>query len=133
MKNDNARAALDYDEVTRISPTNASAWNSRCWVRALMGQLEQALKDCDESLRLRPNDPNTLDSRGLVYLKLADHDKAIADYDAVVKLKPQAAGALYGRGVAKNKKQGGSGDDDLAAAKAINAKIAETFAVYGVK
>ena len=101
--------------------------------RALSDQLPQALKDCNESLRLRPNDSNTMDSRGLVYLKLGQLDNAIADYEAVMKLNPKASGSLYGLGMAKNKKQAGSGDADLAAAKAMNAKIDEIFAGYGVK
>ena len=95
--------------------------------------MKQALKDCDESLRLKPDDADTLDSRGFANLKSGNFDKAAADFDAALKLNPRIAGALYGRGVAKNKKRGGSGDDDLASAKAIDAKIAETFAGYGVK
>jgi tetratricopeptide (TPR) repeat protein len=95
--------------------------------------LKQALKDCDESLRFKPDDADTLDSRGFANLKSGNFDKAAADFDAALKLNPKLASSLYGRGIAKNKKQSGSGEADLAAAKAIDAKIAETFAGYGVK
>ena len=130
---DYASAAIDYTQATRLEPKNAGYWNLACWARAISDQLEQALKDCNESLRLRPNDSNTIDSRGLVYLKLGQIDKAIADYEAVMKLDPKAASSLYALGMAKNKKEAGSGDADLAAAKVLNAKIDETFAGYGVK
>jgi len=95
--------------------------------------LKQALKDCDESLRLKPDDADTLDSRGFTNLKSGNFDKAAADFDAALKLNPKLASSLYGRGVAKNKKRGGSGDDDLAAAKAIEPGIAARMASYGVK
>jgi hypothetical protein len=38
------------------------ALNNRCFAKAVMSQLEQALVDCNDSLRLRPGDPNTLAS-----------------------------------------------------------------------
>jgi len=50
-----------------------------------------------------------------------------------MKLNPKASGSLYGLGVAKNKKQAGSGDADLTAAKAMNETIDKTFAEYDVK
>jgi hypothetical protein len=50
-----------------------------------------------------------------------------------MKLNPKASGSLYGRGLAKNKKQAGSGDDDLTAAKGMNTRVVENFVHYGVK
>ena len=35
----------------RLEPANATAWNSRCWARAVIGQLQPALADCTEALR----------------------------------------------------------------------------------
>ena len=124
---------FDYEVASRLDPSNAGIWNGLCWDRALTGQLDQALKDCNELLRLRPNAWNTIDSRGLVYLKRGELDSAIADCEAVMKLNPKASGSLYGLGVAKNKKQAGSGDADLTAAKAMNPNIEEIFAAYDVK
>src|SRR5262249_24057132 len=108
-------------------------YNSRCWARALAGQLGAALTDCDESLRLRPNDANTFDSRALAYLKLGRYDEAISDYSAALELNPQLASSLYGRGVAKVKRgDADAGNADIAAAKAIQADIADDFTIYGV-
>ena len=60
-------------------------------------------------------------------------DDAVADYDEALKLNPKQAGSLYGRGLAKLKKgDAGGGEADIAAAKAIQADIAEEFARYGV-
>ena len=64
------RALVDYDEIVRAHPTDPRAWNNRCWMRAIVGQLEAAIDDCEEALRLEPERANTLDSRGLVHLLL---------------------------------------------------------------
>jgi len=109
-------------------------WNARCWVRAIVGKLDDALDDCDESLALRPRVANTLDSRGLVYLKLGKFDRSIEDYDAALKLDPQKAYSLYGRGTAKLKKgDTAAGEADIAKAKEIRTDIAEQFAKLNVK
>jgi lipoprotein NlpI len=128
------RGIADYNEAIRLDPESALAYNNRCYALAIVGQMPQALADCNESLRLRPNVPDTLDSRGLAYLKSGQIDNAIADYDAVLNVNPKAAGSLYGRGVAKLKKDDSAGGNaDMAAAKAIQADIAEVFALYRVK
>jgi tetratricopeptide (TPR) repeat protein len=83
---------------------------------------------------MAPNDPYTLDSRALTYLKLGNLDAAIADYDAALSAKPELDGSLYGRGLAKRKKGDSEGaEQDIAAAKAINAGIADSFARYCVQ
>jgi hypothetical protein len=52
----------------------------------------------------------------------------------VLRVNPKEASSLYGRGVAKLKKgDSNAGNSDIAAAKAIQADIAEEFARYGVK
>jgi tetratricopeptide (TPR) repeat protein len=126
------RAIPDYDQVVRLAPTSAAGWSGRCWSRAIIGQLEQALADCNEALRLESS-ANTLEGRALVYLKSGQIDKAIADYDAALKTNPKLAGPLYGRGMAKVRKgEVAGGNADAAAAKEINPKIADAFAGYNV-
>ena len=133
-KGDQDRAIQDYDQAIRLNPQNASYWNNRCWARALAGQLDRALADCNESLRLRPGDVNTLDSRALVYLKSGRLESAISDYDEALRLDVKKASSLYGRGLAKQKKGDAIGAAaDIAAAKAIEADIADKFNSFGVQ
>jgi regulator of sirC expression with transglutaminase-like and TPR domain len=133
-KGDRDRAIADFNEAIRLDPHHAQARNGRCYALAIIGQMQQALTDCDEALRLLPNDTNTLDSRGFAHLKSGQLDAAITDYDSVLKLQPKTASSLYGRGVARLKKGDSSGGNaDIAAAKAIQANIAEDFARDGVK
>jgi len=133
-KGDLDRAIADYSEAIRLDPKNAAYLNERCWARAIAGrELPLAVADCTEALRIAPNDPRIIDSRGFAYLRLSRLDEAVADYDEALKLNPKQAGSLYGRGLAKlTKGDRAGGEADIAAAKAIQADIAEEFARYGV-
>ena len=123
----------DYTKVIFLDPQRASAWNNRCWARAIVGDLEESLNDCNQSLELRPNDPETLDSRGLVYLKLRNPPAAIQDYDTALKLNSRMPTSLYGRGLAKFETgQKAAADQDIAAARKIEPHISELFARLGV-
>lgn len=128
------RAIQDYDQAIKLKPDHASAFNNRCWERAIEGQqLEAALADCNEALRLRPNDANILGSRGLTYLKLKLNSASISDYDAALKITPDDATSLFGRGVARHRTgDKAGGDADIAAAKKKQNNIADDFAKWGV-
>src|SRR5215469_1110875 len=101
----------------------AAAFDNRCWARAVVGILKQALADCNQALRLMPNNAATLDSRGFVFLKMTNFDAAVSDYDAALRINPKLAFALYGRGLARLKNEDPSGEAD----------IAEEYARYGMQ
>ena len=83
------KAALrDYSGAIEIEPDKASAYNGRCWVRALMRQAEAALMDCRESLRLNDEDPYAHDSQALAHWLLGQEDKARNDLDRARALDP---------------------------------------------
>ena len=132
-KGDYRRAIQDYSQVINLDPSNATAFDNRCWTRAALGLLDEALQDCEQSLRLRPNSQSTLSTRGFVHLKSGALDAAIADYNASLATNPQNPYSLYGRGAAKLKKGDATGADDVSAAKVVSTDIAEEFARYGVK
>jgi tetratricopeptide (TPR) repeat protein len=132
-KGDYRRAIQDYSQVINLDPSNATAFDNRCWTRATLGLVEEALQDCDQSLKLRPNHAATLATRGFAYLKAGALDAAIVDYNAALATTPENAYALYGRGLAKLKKADADGNDDISAAKAIDREIALEFARYGLK
>jgi tetratricopeptide (TPR) repeat protein len=122
----------DYNQALKLKSDFASAFDNRCWARAVVGILRQALADCNEALRLIPNNAATLDSRAFVHLKLDQFDAAVSDYDAALRINPKLAFALYGRGLARLKNEDPAGDADIAAAKALQADIAEEYARYGI-
>src|SRR6266487_5969350 len=126
------RAIDDYNQAIRIKPDFAAAFDNRCWARAVVGILKPALADCNEALRLVPNNAASLDSRGFIFLKMSNFDAAVSDYDAALRTDPKLAFALYGRGLARVRNDDPSGEADMAAAKALQADIAEEYARYGM-
>ncbi len=127
-------AVEDLDRAIAIGPASVEALNSRCWARAMLAYLEEALTDCSKALSLRPDDADALDSRGLVLLRLGRLERAIADYDAALKIRPKLASSLYGRGLAKiGRGDRAGGQEDVAAARAIDPDVVAAFARYGVR
>src|SRR5262245_24667706 len=123
----------DYNQAIKLKPDFAAAFDNRCWARAVVGILKPALADCNEALRLMPSNPATLDSRAFIFLQMTQFDAAVSDYDAAWRLEPKLPFALYGRGLARIRNEDAAGDDDIAAAKAIQADIAEEYARYGIQ
>ena len=117
-----------------VESKDVEALNNRCWTRAVIGDLQGALKDCNEALRLRPNFVDALDSRGLVNLKSGLAKNAIADFDAALRINPRLTSSLYGRGLAKQRNGSISeGELDISNAKAMDPNIVKEFASYGVR
>src|ERR1700716_3906688 len=131
-KRDYDHAIDDYDQAIKLKADFAAAFDNRCWARAVVGVLRPALADCNQALRLMPKNAATLDSRGFVFLKMSQFDAAVSDYDAALRVNPKRAFALYGRGLARLKNEDASGESDVAAAKALQADIAEEYARYGM-
>ena len=122
----------DYNQAIKLKADFAAAFDNRCWARAVVGILKPALADCNEALRLVPNNAASLDSRGFIFLKMSNFDAAVSDYDAALRTDPKLAFALYGRGLARVRNDDPSGAADIAAAKALQADIAEEYARYGM-
>jgi tetratricopeptide (TPR) repeat protein len=131
---EHARAIEDLDRVLAADPVNADALNSRCWARAVLAHLNEALADCNEAAKLRPKDAEILDSRGFVFLRLGRLDRSIDDYNEVLRMQPKHVGALYGRGLARiGRGDRAGGQEDVAAARAIDPDIPAKFASYGIR
>jgi tetratricopeptide (TPR) repeat protein len=134
---DDVRDLLDPDEVINqaieLNKTRAEAFNGRCYARASVGALQQALADCNESLKLLPGDSDTLDSRGFSYLKLGQAAAAKADFDSALEQEPKLASSLYGRGLAEVQlSDPTAGRRDIAAAQRLDPAIAEKYRQRGV-
>ncbi len=132
-KSQHASAIDDFNQAIKLKADFAPAFDNRCWARAVVGILKQALADCNEALRLMPSNAATLDSRAFVFLKMTNFDAAVSDYDAALRINPKLAFALYGRGLARLKNEDAAGESDIAAAKALQADIAEEYARYGMQ
>ena len=133
-KNEYDQAARDYDEAVRLEPNRASGWAGRCWTRAVLGSLPEALDDCKRALHQVPGDAAAHDSLGLIHLKMDQVGAAIDDFSSALRFDPKLASALYGRGLAKLKNGDAAGSKaDISAAKTIRAEIGDDFTRYGVQ
>ncbi|MFX9855376.1 tetratricopeptide repeat protein, partial [Acinetobacter baumannii] len=43
-RNEYARAVQDYDQAIRLDPNLDGVWSGRCWSRAILGALQEALE-----------------------------------------------------------------------------------------
>jgi tetratricopeptide (TPR) repeat protein len=127
-----ASAIDDYNQAIKLKADFAAAFDNRCWARAVVGILKQALADCNEALRLMPGNASTHDSRAFIFLKMTHYDAAVSDYDAALQVEPTLPFALYGRGLARLRNEDPAGEADITAAKALQADIAEEYARYGM-
>src|SRR5207249_2850599 len=75
----------DYNQAIRLKANFTAAFDNRCWARAVVGILRQALVDCNQALRLAPDNPATLESRAFIFLKMAQFDAAVSDYDGALR------------------------------------------------
>lgn len=123
----------DYNQAIKLKPNFAPAYDNRCWARAVIGILKQALADCTAALRLMPDNPATYDSRGFIFLKMDQPDAAVSAYDSALRINPKLAFALYGRGLAKLRNEDSEGEADVAAAKALQGDIAQEYLRYGIQ
>jgi tetratricopeptide (TPR) repeat protein len=125
------RAESDFTAALDLRPSAADL-NDRCWTRATLDRLDEALADCEAALRLRPNFAEGLDSRGFVLLRRGELDRAIADFDAALRIESRRATTLWGRGKAKHARgDAESGDRDLAAAAAIDSNVGGDLERWG--
>ncbi len=137
-RNDNtddyARSLADYDQIIRLTPEYAEAYNMRCWIRGITGsELDQALRDCNQGLELDPSNVNILDSRGFVHLRRNEWAAAVEDYSAGLAIDPQHVESLYGRGIARLRlNDAATGQADIQAALALDPGVADRFQKYGI-
>jgi len=123
-----ADAVALYDEIIRLDPDYAEAYNNRGIAYRNKGEHDRAIADYDRAIALKPDCAEAYVNRGVAYDVKGEHDRAIADYDRAIALKPDYALAYFNRGNAYDDK----GDPDRAIAdhtKAIALKpdLAEAY------
>ena len=87
------KAIEEFDQVLRIEPEMAKAYNGRGIARTQHGDLDRAIADYDQALRIEPKLAYVYANRGSAWLGKKDHDKALADFNLALQLEPQSAWA----------------------------------------
>ncbi len=129
---DRALASLSADDET-VKFKRATIFDSRCFARGHLNQLEAALKDCDEALNLQPH--TARHNRAAIYIRLGRFDDAIAEYNVNLKILPRDSSSIYGRGLARLRKgDAAGGKADIDAALSIDPNAGRGFhAWYGIE
>lgn len=129
-----ARAIADYDRALEMDGTNENLLLFRCEARARWGQdLANGWNDCAAYNNKMHGDGDSFEAMSLIRYRMKNFSDAAALAEKAVALDAKDPLALYLRGLAK--RQTGDitdGNADIAAAKAIDPKIAQTYAGYGV-
>ncbi|HEY3776454.1 MAG TPA: hypothetical protein VGL35_00175 [Rhizomicrobium sp.] len=127
-------ALADTAEIFRLSPDAAISYAIRCRVRTIAKtDLDKALADCTQAMKRDSANTQVLGAAGLLQYRLGHLKDAAADFDRALTIDPKLAGALYVRGVIALK--GGDarlGNTDVAAAKAKNPSISDSFSELDV-
>lgn len=130
---DRALALIDrIIALHRQDKALGSLLNARCWWRGLANvSLDKALDDCDDAIRRDGRTPAYLDSRAMVKFRLRDYAGALSDFDGALAAIPNLPSSLYLRGLTRKAiGQVASGDEDIAAAQALDPVIARRFAGF---
>jgi tetratricopeptide (TPR) repeat protein len=121
-------ALADATAAVTFNPASPDAWNGRCWLHAITGDLADALHDCDKAQELAPKNPSILDSIGFVYLKMKSYPAAVENYEAALKISPKLASSLYGLGLAERAEGNQTqGSEYIAASETIDPRISSEF------
>lgn len=128
-KGDYERAIAELNEAGKLipQPSSAAVFYSRGVAYLCLKQFDRALEEENQLIKIAPKSWIGFWARGLAHYASGKVDLALADFNTAVQLNPKAGEALYARGLAKLKKGDAGGNADIAAAKAINAKIAEIW------
>jgi tetratricopeptide (TPR) repeat protein len=127
-------ALADFGVAAQLAPDSSDAFSGLCWIHAVSGLAPNTgLNTCSRAVALRPEDSAVLGYRALLAFRLGDFDMAIVDYDQALAKNSNNATFLYGRGMAKLREGNPTGaNEDIAAAKALDARIVQTFMGYGI-
>ena len=90
-----------YDQVVRLKPDHAMAYNNRGVSKHRQGQHNAALADYNQAIHLQPDFPPTYNNRGKLKETLNQYAAAIADFDQAILLKSDFAAAYFNRGMLK--------------------------------
>jgi tetratricopeptide (TPR) repeat protein len=90
-------AIEEYDEMIRIEPNYAAAYNNRGRSYYAKGDYDKAIADFNQAITLDPKYADAYNNRGRAYYAKGDLNKALADYSQAITLNPEFPLAFNGR------------------------------------
>ena len=87
-RKDYQKAKAYYLAVTKLRPTDASAFNNLAWTEDKLNS-DDAMKHAELANKLAPNQPTFMDTLATIHSSRKEHDKAISMQREVMKLQPE--------------------------------------------
>jgi tetratricopeptide (TPR) repeat protein len=135
LKRDSGLAITDFNQALQMQPNVEAYLYARCMIRAAAAiELDKALADCNHALQLDSGSGADIDARGFVHFKRGEFAQAINDTSEAIRRDPRRASAFYVRGLAElRSNQTAAGQADLRAAQALDPKVADYYAKWGIR
>ena len=83
-------ALAEFDEVIRINPNSAKAYDRRAGLYLKRGEIDKAIADYDELIRLDPKAASNYQARARLLLDKGEFDRAAADLSNAISLSPSS-------------------------------------------
>jgi tetratricopeptide (TPR) repeat protein len=135
LKRDAGLAIADFDRALQMQPGVEAYLYARCMIRAAAAiELDRALADCNRAMQINPDSAADLDARGFVRFKRGEFAPAINDTSEAIRREPRRASAFYVRGLSElRSNQTAAGMADIRAAQAIDPKVSDYYAKWGIR
>jgi tetratricopeptide (TPR) repeat protein len=82
-----------FDELVRLEPTFAEAWNKRATVRYLLGDDSGSIDDIARTLQLEPRHFGAISGLGLINLRNGQPRIALEAFERVLEIHPRSPSA----------------------------------------
>lgn len=92
-------ALASYEEILRVAPGHALAWNNRGNVLQLFGRWDDALASYDRALTLDAGYADAVYNRATLLHRLRRWAEALAGYETTIRMRPDHADAHNNRAV----------------------------------
>jgi tetratricopeptide (TPR) repeat protein len=87
-----------YDNVLRLNPSVADAYNNRGVAKKHLKRFAEAIADYDQAIALKPDFAVAYFNRGDAKKALGQYDEAIKDFDKTIELRPDLSHSYGNKG-----------------------------------
>ena len=95
---DNAQKIAAYNNVLKLNPNSADAYNNRGVAKKHLGRFSEAVADYDQAILLKPDFAVAYYNRGDAKKNLGQYEDALKDFDKTIELRPDLPQAHGSKG-----------------------------------
>ena len=95
---DNANKIAAYDNVLKLNPNSADAYNNRGVAKKHLSRFLEAIADYDQAILLKPDFAVAYYNRGDAKKNLGQYEDALKDFNKTIELRPDLPQAYGSKG-----------------------------------